>query len=127
MKKLRGFTLLELVVTIIVLSLAVTGFVLSYTQTILSAANPGIEMKAAQLANARMNIILLQRLVNGYSLIQDPCAGGSPPAACVPLATFATDAGLTAASSIVVGSGITTATVTISGKASDFEQIRFTL
>lgn len=73
-----------------------------------------------------MNIILQQRLVNGFSNISDPCVLGSPPAACTILTTFASTQGLAVSSAIVAsGSDVKTATVTVTGTGNAQVVMRF--
>jgi hypothetical protein len=79
-------------------------------------------------------MIILNRVVNGFASIGDPCAGGNPPAACTALSNFATTINQTisvaapVAGTISSGSGTmptSTVTVTVSGTGSATNQVVF--
>ncbi|GGI85149.1 type II secretion system protein [Legionella impletisoli] len=126
MKLSSGFTLIEIILYIVVLSIVGSGLLIAFNAALMAGENPGKNLAASQLAKARMDIILQQRLVNGFNSISDPCAAGSSPAACAPLATFATNNNLIVTSSIPPASGgIRTATVTVSGAGNATLTMRF--
>lgn len=80
-KKSAGFSLIELVVFIVVIGLAVGGVFLAFSTAL--QKNPLInpQTTANELASARMDIIIGQRRINGFSTLSDPCVS-SPPAVC---------------------------------------------
>ncbi len=123
MKKHQGQTLIELAIFIVIIGIVLAAAV-SIFQTVLKYSNhPGSILTASQLADARMNLIIQQRRVNGFSLISDPCSSGSLNA-CAGLNAFASANGYTVSSllsSVVNG----VQTVTVSGKGSAKTMVRF--
>lgn len=79
MNKASGFTLIELIVFILVIGISAVAALVAFNTVAGRSNEPGQLMAAAQLANARMNIIVQRRLVDGFANISDPCASGSPP------------------------------------------------
>ncbi len=125
MKNQQGISLIELVMFIVLIGIIVTGSFSAFDLILTDSSQPGRILAAGQLAKARMNLILQQRLVNGFTNITDPCVSGSP-AACSGLAAFASAHGFVVSSSIpaAVG-GVRTATVTVSGAGSATVIMRF--
>ncbi|WP_428607788.1 type IV pilus modification PilV family protein [Sedimenticola sp.] len=60
----RGVTLIELVVSIVILSVAAAGILMVMTQTILSSADPMIREQATAVAQSYMEEILTQPLTD---------------------------------------------------------------
>ncbi len=60
----RGVTLIELVVSIVILSVAATGILMVMTQTILSSADPMLREQATAIAQSYMEEILTQPLTD---------------------------------------------------------------
>lgn len=125
MIKQQGMTLIEIIMFIIIISIVTVGSLLAFSTVLTNSNGPSQIMTAAQLAQARMELIVQQRNINGFSSIQDPCSAGSPPA-CTALAAFASAKGFTVSSSIpaAVG-GIRTATVTVTGTEGAMVVMRF--
>lgn len=72
----RGVTLIELVVSIVILSVATAGIMMVITQTTLSSADPMIREQATAIAQSYMEEILTQPLSNpGGSEVNGPEAG----------------------------------------------------
>lgn len=125
MKKQRGLTLIELVAFIVVTSIIVVGVLTAFKTVLLYSNTPGRAVTASLLADARMNLIMQQRLLNGFSSLTDPCASGSL-AACTGLNSFATSNGYSVSSTISAASGgVRTATVTVTGKGNATVIARF--
>ncbi len=80
--KSKGFSLIELVVFIVVIGLALSGVFLAFSTALQKSPGVNAETTALELAAARMNIIIGQRHINGFSATSDPCTAGSPPAMC---------------------------------------------
>jgi type II secretory pathway pseudopilin PulG len=117
MKQQRGISLIELVVFIVIVAIMASGALVTFKNVLNNNNSPGADFQAAQLADARMNIIIMSRLVNGFPLASDPCAPNLL-APCVALTNYGTTAGLTAASVVGVASGglqLVTVTVTPTG------------
>jgi len=60
----RGVTLIELVVSIVILSVAATGILMVMTQTVLSSADPMLREQATAIAQSYMEEILTQPLTD---------------------------------------------------------------
>jgi MSHA pilin protein MshD len=58
--KTRGFTLIEIIVTIVVLSIASTSLMSVFTSTVRTSANPMVQLQALSIAEAYMEEILLK-------------------------------------------------------------------
>ncbi len=82
MRQHAGFSLIELVVFIVVISFAISGIFLAFTTALQKAPLSNPQTIAIELASARMEIIIGQRRINGFSNFSDPCAGGSQPVMC---------------------------------------------
>lgn len=65
----RGFTFVELVISIVLVSLAVTGVLLAYTNTVAGSSDPLIREQAVAVAESYMEEILSKRF-------NDPNADG---------------------------------------------------
>jgi type II secretory pathway pseudopilin PulG len=122
MNTIRGFTFIEVIVFIIVIGIAAAGVLLSFNTVLSQSHQPTQILKATQLANARLNLILLYGLSGNYS---DPCVTTPVPAACTPLITYATAEGFTVSSNYSTVGSVTTATVSVSGKGNAQLSMRF--
>lgn len=125
MKKYQGQSLIELVIFIVVVGI-ITGAIVNTFRTILIYSyRPGSLLTASQLADARMNIIIQQRRVNGFTNISDPCSTSSL-AACTGLNTFANNYGYIINSSLPAAvNGTRIVTVTVSGTGNATSVVRF--
>lgn len=98
MKKHNGFTLIELVIFIAVLATGV-GVLIPLIITTRYTHNLNQQTEAMQLAQQRMELILANERIKGFSGFSDPCTGGTPPTICTPpggytvAATIASDWG----------------------------------
>ena len=118
MRRYAGQTLIELIVFIVVMGIVISGSMLALQTVLLNSAKPAQILTASQLADARMNLIIQQRRINGFLAVSDPCSSGAL-AACAGLNTFATNNGYVVSSSISAAvNGVITATVTVNGTAS---------
>ena len=125
MRKDQGFTLIEVVIFIVILGVIMAATLRMFKSVLIYTSRPGYMLTASQLADARMNLILLQRKVNGFTSIVDPCSSGSL-AACTTINTFATNNGYVISSSIPNAvNGVRTATVTVSGTGDATVMMRF--
>jgi len=124
MKKQQGVGLIEIVMMIVIIGIVSVGSLMAFNTIMTKSNQPGQILGASQLANARMNLVIQQYLVNGFASIGDPC-GGNPPA-CTGLAAFASSNGFVV--NVNPGSpvsGVQTATVTVSGAGSSQVMVRF--
>jgi len=78
-KNSAGFSLIELVIFIVVIGLAVSGVFLAFSTTLQNTPLVNTQTLANQLAVARMEIIIGQRRMFGFSNTIDICSG---PAVC---------------------------------------------
>lgn len=58
----RGLTLVELVISIVIISIAVTGVLLAYTQMVARSADPMIDLQATAIAEAYLDEILAREV-----------------------------------------------------------------
>ena len=123
----RGFSLIECIVFMVVMAIVSTGLLIGINTVINNNSIPAQITSASFLANGRMQIILMNLAVNGYSTATlDPCAGATPATTniCAPyvgattptpaITSYQTAYGYTVSSSSS-GSNPKTITVTVSG------------
>ena len=91
--KYSGFSLIELIVFITVVASSIA-LVLPILTALRNEGTISNQTKAQQIAQARMELILEQRAILGFSALADPCAGASPPAACTPPSGYSVSAGI---------------------------------
>jgi len=112
MNQESGFTLIELIVFIIIIGVIATGLFLAFNVSLEKQPDMQATEIANHLARQRMDIILGQRSMLGFSSYADPCPG---PAICNSVPGYAVS------SSIQNNWGGNTAyniiSVTVSGKA----------
>lgn len=113
-------TLIEVIIFILVVGVMSTGALTVFTTVLKNSNRPNYLIKANLLASARMNLIIQQRMVNGYANINDPCSSGVL-AVCTSLNTT----GYTVNSSFVPDASGTTATVIVSGAGDSTLTMRF--
>jgi len=132
MRKSHGQTLIELIIFIVIMGVVVTG-AMTVFKTVLSYGNqPGHILTAAQLASARMDLILQKRHIpddaTGFLNLNDPCDDITLPA-CAGLHAFATSRGYTVSSTpnpiTTAGDGSKTVTITVSGTGDASTSMRF--
>lgn len=80
-KNSAGFTLIELVIFIVIIGIAVSGIFLAFSTALQQTPLVNPQTTANELASARMEIIIGQRRMNGFTTLTDPCVS-SPPAVC---------------------------------------------
>lgn len=87
--RVRGFTLAELIVVIVVIGFAGAALLRVFPLTRAGAPSPAQITLATQLAQERMEMILGTRQTLGYAGIADPCASsGATPCTSVPGYTY---------------------------------------
>jgi len=97
----RGFTLIELIVTLVIVGIAAYALLKMFADTLPRSPTPSQVTQAAQLAQERMELILGQRLASGYNAAQlDPCKVGAPTICANTLGFNVTSAGTGTALSI---------------------------
>jgi len=112
----KGFTLIELIIFIIVMAIIALGILASFSVSLRYAPDIEYASRATELAQQRMDLILGQRYIQGFSTYTDPCVASPSLPIC------AAPSGYTVASSIVNNWGGDTnynvITVTVSGLGS---------
>lgn len=83
-KNMTGFSLIELVIFIVIIGLAVAGIFLAFSTALQKTSLVNPQTTANELASARMEMILGQRRMNGFSSLSDPCVSGTPDVCTVP-------------------------------------------
>lgn len=132
LKKYHGQTLIELIIFIVIMGIVITGSMTVFRTVLLKSNQPGYILTAAQLANARMDLIIQKRHqpddTNGFINLSDPCSSGSLDA-CAALNTFATSRGYVVTSTpnpiTTAVDGSKTVTVTVTGTGNATSSIRF--
>lgn len=74
---MQGFSLIELIVLIVVVGIITTGITTSYMTSLRNSGRPHEIEVAAQLAQERMEIIIAQKRLKGFSSTADLCPGPS--------------------------------------------------
>jgi hypothetical protein len=80
----HGVTLIELIVFIVIMGICVVALLSMYRAVLPHGLTPAQITLATQLAQERMELILGQRVVDGYSTatFTDPCVGAASPVIC---------------------------------------------
>jgi len=81
-----GFTLIETIITLVVLSIAAVGVLSVFTSGMKGSANPLILSQATQLAQGEMDQVFGEKATNGFSA--GTLVTGSPPCNSTILAGF---------------------------------------
>lgn len=113
--KQQGFSIIELVIFIIIIGILSNSLLLGLNQAVLYSGIPRNTPQASFLANARMQIILMNRAINGYSSLSDPCTSSPGLAICVPLSNYATANNFSVATPTISGSNPKTVTINVTG------------
>ena len=90
----RGFSLIELVIFIVIVSIMGVALLASFSVTTRSSPDAGQMTQATQLAQERIELILAQRRAAGFAAFVDPCTFGTPPSACTPPAGYTVTAAI---------------------------------
>lgn len=113
--KQQGFSLIELVTFILVIGIIASGLLVGLNQSLRYSDTPRQLSQASFLANARMQIIFMNRAINGYSLLDDPCTTTPDLAICTPLSTYASANNLTVNAPTISGSNPKTVSINVTG------------
>jgi prepilin-type N-terminal cleavage/methylation domain-containing protein len=111
----KGFTLIEMVIFIAIISLIGVSLLQGINQAILYSHMPTRGTEASFLANARMQVILMNRQINGYTSLSDPCTTTPALAICTPLSTYASNNGFTVSTPTISGSNPKSITLSVTG------------
>ncbi len=69
----KGFSLIELIIFIIIISILLTGTIFIFSQVLTAAHQPNSLTVAIEAAEQRMDLILGQKHIQGFNHSQDPC------------------------------------------------------
>ncbi len=83
---MAGFTLIETIITLVVLSLASVGVLAVFTSGMKGSANPLILSQATQFAQGEMDQVIGERAANGFGA--GTLVTGNPPCQSTMLAGF---------------------------------------
>lgn len=111
----QGFTLIEVVAFILVIGIIASGLLAGMNQALIRTTKPTSNVQASFLANARMQIILMNRELNGYTTLSDPCTTTPALAICTPLSTYATSKNFTVNTPTFTGSNPKIIRISITG------------
>jgi type II secretory pathway pseudopilin PulG len=114
-KHIQGFSLIEIILFIIVLGIIGSSLLVGLNQSIHNSDVPRSMPQSSYLANARLQIIMMNRTISGYTTLADPCTTTPSLAICTPLVTYATAQGLTVATPTISGANPKTITVNVTG------------
>lgn len=113
--KQQGFSLIELITFIIIIGIVSSSLLLGLNQAAFNSDIPRNIPEASFLANARMQIILMNRAINGYSSLNDPCTSTPGLAICTPLSNYATTNNFSVATPTISGSNPKSITINVTG------------
>ena len=85
---MRGFTLVELIIFIVIVSIMGVALMSAFSTTTRGTPDAGQMTQATQLAQERMELVMAQRRAVAFAAFADPCTFGTPPAACTPPAGY---------------------------------------
>lgn len=80
--KFAGFTLIEMIVFILIIGIAASAIFTSFQAVLQKSPTGNRQTTAIALAQERMDLVLAQRQLKGFTSFSDPCNSGSPPAIC---------------------------------------------
>ena len=76
----NGFTLIELIVFIVIVSVALTGLISVFNQSVINSSDPVVQIRALECAQAKMDEVLARKYADNTPV------GGSPIVACAAIA-----------------------------------------
>lgn len=89
LEKYHGFSLIELIAFMVAMGVLGTGLLVGMNQAQRGSGIPRSISEASFLANARMQIILMNRKIQGFATLNDPCITSPTTAICQPLVVYA--------------------------------------
>lgn len=111
----KGFSLIELITFIVVIGIISVGLFAGMIQSQNTSDMPRKISEASFLANARMQIILMNRAIYGYAALNDPCTASPSLDICTALSTYATTNNFIVNTPTFSGSNPITVTVNVTG------------
>jgi MSHA pilin protein MshD len=87
----NGFTLIELIAFIVTISVALTGLISVFNQSIVNSTDPVVQIRALECAQAKMDEVLARKFADNTPVGGVPACGnfdmGSPIVACAAIAS----------------------------------------
>ncbi len=120
LKRRSGFTLVEVVIFMVIVGVAAFALLRSFSSVLPRSPTAAQLTQASQIAQERIELILGRYVAAGFTAVNDPCVGGTPPAICTPPAGYTvTVGGITAPvawnANPLASYKLVTVTVTLSG------------
>lgn len=115
LKSIGGFTFIEVIAFVLVIGIIAAGLLNGLNQSLRYTNQPDQILASQYLANARMQIILMNRAINGYTTLSDPCTTTPALAICTPLATFASNNSLSVGTPTISGANPKLVSIAVSG------------
>lgn len=98
--KSKGFTLIEFIVFISIISVLGTGILVTFINVLRFSGDPNKLIQSNALSQSRMEIILFARQ-NNYTNLADPCTPPTTYDICTKLSTFASKQGFSQVTSSI--------------------------
>ncbi|QMT61230.1 prepilin-type N-terminal cleavage/methylation domain-containing protein [Legionella sp. PC997] len=114
-RKQDGFSIIELIVFIVTIGIIVSGLLMGINQAQRYSGIPRATPQASFLANARMQIILMNRDINGYTALDDPCTSTPGLDICMALSNYALENNFVVSSPTISGSNPKIITLDVTG------------
>jgi len=119
LKRRSGFTLVELVVFIVIVGVAAFALLRSFGSVLPRSPTPAQLTQASHIAQERIELILGRYVAAGFTAVNDPCVGGTPPGICTTAGYTVVVAGITAPvqwnTTLITDYKLVTVTVTLGG------------
>jgi len=87
LKRRSGFTLVEVVVFMVIVGVAAFALLRSFGSVLPRGPTGAQITQASQLAQERIELILGRYQAVGFTAVNDPCVGGTPPTICTTVPT----------------------------------------
>ncbi|KTD05594.1 type IV pilus modification PilV family protein [Fluoribacter gormanii] len=114
-QKQSGFSIIELIIFIVTMGIIVSGLLIGINQAQRYSGIPRTTPQASFLANARMQIILMNRDINGYTALDDPCTSTPSLEICTVLSNYALENDFVVSVPVIAGSNPKTITLNVTG------------